>query len=158
MRAADSAQKLQRPSSAGLEFDVDLAQHTAVDVLPSGDAEAEPARDGMCEVRETRKGEWWQLHERSAAEVSIGCVTVVPPAERIGCHCPEELRHQMLRPAIVVSECLAMDTHMIGVEVHAPQLRLVGYARKCSLPGICLRLSRRVAFALQRYWRHVFRG
>ena len=42
-----AAQKLPRPSSAELEFDVELAQHTAVDVLPSGDAEAQPGRDGM---------------------------------------------------------------------------------------------------------------
>ena len=63
------------------------------------------------------------------------------------CHGPEELRHQMLRPANVVSECLAMDTRLISVEVLAPQVRLVGYAHVCSLRGICLRLSRGVAFA-----------
>ena len=44
-----AAQKLPRPSSAGLEFDVELAQHTAVDVLPSGDAEAEAG--GSCARR-----------------------------------------------------------------------------------------------------------
>ena len=56
---AASCEETARPISGGLEFDVELAQHTAVDVLPSGDAEAQPGRDGMCEVRETRKGEWW---------------------------------------------------------------------------------------------------
>ena len=111
----------------------------------------------MCQVRKTRKGEWWQLHGRSAAEVSTGCATVVPPAERVGCHGPEELRHQKLRPANAVSARLAMDTRMISVEVHEPQLRLFAYAHVCSLRGICLQLSRRVAFALQRHWRHVVR-
>ena len=70
---------------------------------------------------------------------------------------PEELWHQMLSPANVASECLAMDTRLISVEVLEPQLRLVGYAHVCSLRGICLRLSRRVAFALQWHWRHVVR-
>ena len=37
--------------SAGLEFDAELAQHTAVDVLPSGDAETKQGCDGMSEVR-----------------------------------------------------------------------------------------------------------
>ena len=50
-----------------------------------------------------------------------------------------------------------MDTRLIGVEVLEPQLRLFGCARVCSLRGICLRLSRRVAFALQWHWRHVVR-
>ena len=104
--------------TAGLEFDVELAQHTAVDVLPSGDAEAEPGRDGMCEVRETRQGEWWQVHGWSAAVVR--CAAVVPSAECVGRHEPEELRHQMLRPANVVSERLAMDTRLIGMEVLEP--------------------------------------
>ena len=75
------------------------------------------------------------------------CAAVVPSAECVGRHGPEELRHQMLRPANVVSERLAMDTRLIGVEVLEPQLRLVGCARVCSLRGICLRLSRRVASA-----------
>ena len=66
-------------------------------------------------------------------------------------------RHQLLRPANAVSECLAMDTRLKGVEVLEPQLRLVGYAHVCSLRGICLRLSRHVAFALQRHWRPVIR-
>ena len=48
---------------------------------------------------------------------------------------------------------LAMDSRMIGVEVHVPQLRLVGYAHVCSLREICLRLSGHVAFALQ-HWRN----
>ena len=43
--------------SGGLEFDVKLAQDTAVDVLPSGDAETKPGCDGMSEARKTRKGE-----------------------------------------------------------------------------------------------------
>ena len=43
--------------SGGIEFDVKLAQHTAVDVLPSGNAETRPGCDGMSEVRKTRKGE-----------------------------------------------------------------------------------------------------
>ena len=33
----------------------------------------------------------------------------MPPAECVGCHGPEELWHQMLRPASVVSERLAVD-------------------------------------------------
>ena len=77
-------------------------QHTAVDVLPSVDAETEPGREGMSEVRKTRKGEWWQVHGWSAAVVR--CAAVMPPAECVDCHGPEELRHQMLRPANVVSE------------------------------------------------------
>ena len=32
-------------------------------------------------LRLTRKGEWWQFHGRSAAEISIGCAAVMPPAE-----------------------------------------------------------------------------
>ena len=154
MRAA-SCEETARPMSSGLEFDVELAQHTAVDVLPSGDAEAEPAHGGMCEVRKTRKGEWWQLHGWSAAVVR--CAAVMPSAECVGRHGPEELWHQMLRPANVVSERLAMDTRLIGEEVLEPQLRLVGYAHVCSLRGICLRLNRRDAFALQRHWRPVIR-
>ena len=63
----------------------------------------------------------------------------------------------MLRPANVVSERLAVDTRLIGVEVLEPQLRLVGCARARSLRSISLRLRRRVAFALQRHWRHVVR-
>ena len=55
---AASCEETARPMSGGLEFDVELAQHTAVDVLPSGDAEAEPGRDSMCQVRKTRQGEW----------------------------------------------------------------------------------------------------
>ena len=125
-----------------------------VDVLPSEDAETEPGRD-VSEVRKTRKGEWWQFHGRSAAKVT--CAAVMPSAERVGRHGPEELRHQLLRPANVVSERLAMDTRLIGVEVLEPQLRLVGYAHVCSLRGICLRLSRRDALALQRHWRPVIR-
>ena len=70
-------------------------------MLPNGDAETELARDGMCEVRETRKGDWWQVHGRSAAVVT--CAAVVPSVECVGCHRPEELGHQMLRPADVVS-------------------------------------------------------
>ena len=50
-----------------------------------------------------------------------------------------------------------MDTRLIGVEFHEPQLRLVGYEHVRSLHGICLRLIGRVAFALQRHWRHVVR-
>ena len=100
-----------------------------------------------------RAAKWWQFHGRSAR--CIGCAAVMPPAERVGSHRPEELRHQMLRPANVVSECPAMDTRLMGVEVLEPQLRLVGYPHVCSLRGICLRLGRRVAFALQRHWRHV---
>ena len=71
-------------------------------MLPNGDVETEPARDGMREVRETRKGEWWQVHGRSAAEVR--CAAVKPSAECVACHGPEKLQHQMLRPANVVSE------------------------------------------------------
>ena len=56
-----------------------------------------------------------------------------------------------------MSVCLAMDTRIISVEFHEPMLRLVGYAHVCSLRGICLRLSRHVAFALQRHWRHAVR-
>ena len=152
-RELQALKKLPRPSSAGLEFDVELAQHTVVDVLLSGDAETEPGCDGMSEVRKTRKGEWWQVHGWSAAVVR--CAAVMPPAERVGCHGPEELRRQLLRPANVVSERLAVDTRLIGVEVLKPQLRLVGCAPVCSLRVLCLRLSRRVAFALQRHWRHV---
>ena len=63
------------------------SQHTAVDVQPSGDAETEPGRDGMSEVHKTGKGEWWQLHVRSAAEVM--CATVMPSAECVGCHGPK---------------------------------------------------------------------
>ena len=37
----------QSVSYAGLEFDAELAQHTAVDVLPSGDAETKQGCDGM---------------------------------------------------------------------------------------------------------------
>ena len=55
---AASCEETARPMSGGLEFDVNLAQHTAVDVLPSGDAETKPGCDGMSEVRKTRKGEW----------------------------------------------------------------------------------------------------
>ena len=44
--------------SGGLEFDVELMQHTAVDVLPRGDAETKPDCNGMSEVRKTSKGEW----------------------------------------------------------------------------------------------------
>ena len=50
--------KLLRPKSGGLEFDVELMQHTAVDVLPSEDAETKPGCNGMSEVRKTSKGEW----------------------------------------------------------------------------------------------------
>ena len=60
-----------------------------VDVLPSGDAETEPGRDGISEVRKTRKGEWWQVHGWSAAEVA--CAAVMPSPECVGCHGPEEL-------------------------------------------------------------------
>ena len=91
----------------------------------------------------------------SAAEVR--CAAVVPSAECVGRQGPEELRYQMLRPANVVSERLAVDTRWIGVEVLEPQLRLVGCARVRSLRVISLRLRRRVAFALQRHWRHVVR-
>ena len=35
-------ESVARLMSGGIEFDVKLAQHTAVDVLPSGDTEAEP--------------------------------------------------------------------------------------------------------------------
>ena len=88
--------------SGGLESDVELALHTAVDVLPIGDAETKPGCDGMSEVRKTRKGEWWQVHGRSAAKAT--CAAVMPSAECVRRHGPEELRHQMLRPANVVSE------------------------------------------------------
>ena len=44
--------------SCKLEFDVMLAQHTAVDVLPCGDAETKPGCNDMSEVRKTSKGEW----------------------------------------------------------------------------------------------------
>ena len=55
---AASCEETARPISGGLEFDVKLAQHTAVDVLPSGDAETKPGCDSMSEVRKTRMGEW----------------------------------------------------------------------------------------------------
>ena len=55
---AASCDKTARPMSGGLGFDVKLAQHTKVDVLPSGDAETKPSCDSMSEVRKTRKGEW----------------------------------------------------------------------------------------------------
>ena len=67
MIAAGCAETARVHSFSGLEFDVELAQHTAVDVLPSGDAETEPGRDGKSEVRKTRKGEWWQFCGRSAS-------------------------------------------------------------------------------------------
>ena len=54
---AASCEETARPMSGGLDFDVKLAQHTAVDVLPSGDAETKPRCDGMSEIRKTRKGE-----------------------------------------------------------------------------------------------------
>ena len=38
-------------------------------MLPSEDAETDPGRDGMCEVRETRKGELLQVHGWSVAVV-----------------------------------------------------------------------------------------
>ena len=66
---AASCEETARPISGGLEFDVKLAQHTAVDVLLSGDAETKQGCDGMSEVRG-----------------------------------PNELRHQILRPANVASE------------------------------------------------------
>ena len=50
--------KLLRPLSGGLEFDVELMQHMAVDVLQRGDAETKPGCNGMNEVRKTSKGEW----------------------------------------------------------------------------------------------------
>ena len=100
-------------------------------MLPSGGAETESGFDSTSQVRKTRKDEWWQLHGRSTS--CIGCASVVPPSESVGCHGPEELWHQMLRPRNVASECLAMDRRMIGVEVHEPQIRLVGYAHVCSL-------------------------
>ena len=137
-----------RALTAGLEFDVKLKQYTAVDWLSSVDAETELGRDGMSEVRK------WQIHGRFAAEVR--CAAVMPPAECVGRHGPEGFLHQMLRPANVVCKCLAMDTRVIGMEVHEPQRRLVGYVHVCSLRYICLRLSRH-AFALQRHWRHVVR-
>ena len=105
----------------------------------------------MSQVRKTRKGEWWQFRGRSAADVR--CAAVMPPAERVWRHGPEELGHQLLRLANAAGECLAMDTRITSVAVHEPQLRLVGYAYVCSLRGICLRLSRHLAFALQRHWR-----
>ena len=117
-------------------------------MLPSVDAETEHDPEGMSEVRKTRKGEWWQLHGRSAVEVR--CPAVLPFAECVGCHGTEELRH-----ANVVSECLAMDTRMTGVEVHEPQLRFVGYAAVCSLAGGSADMSR--VRALQRHWRRVVR-
>ena len=55
---AASCEETARPMSGGLEFDVKIAMHTAVDVLPSGDAETKPGCDSMSEVRKTRKGEW----------------------------------------------------------------------------------------------------
>ena len=61
---AASCEETARPMSDGLEFDVKLAQHTAVDVLPSGDAETEPGRDSMSQVRKTRKGGNGELGER----------------------------------------------------------------------------------------------
>ena len=89
MRAAGSEE-----AAASIPFWARIrCQARAADVLPSGDDETEPGRDGMCEVRETRKGERWQVH-----------AAVMPSAECVGCHGPEELRHQMLRPANVVSE------------------------------------------------------
>ena len=72
-------------------------------------------------------------------------------------HGPKKLRHQLLRPAKAVSMCLAMDTGMISVEDHEPQLLLVGYAHVCSLHKICLRLNGHDAFALQWHWRHIVR-
>ena len=106
----------------GFELDVELAQHTAADVLQSVGAETECGRDGMNEVHKTRKGEWWQLHGRSAAEVR--CAAVMPSAECVGCHGPEELGYQLLRSVNAANVCLAMDTPMVG----EPQLRLVGCA------------------------------
>ena len=53
-----AVKKLLRPKSGELEFDVELMQHTAVDVLPSGDAEKKPGCNGMSEVHKTSKGEW----------------------------------------------------------------------------------------------------
>ena len=55
---AATCDETARPMSGGLEFDVKLAQHTAVDVLPSGDVETKPGCDSMSEIRKTRKGEW----------------------------------------------------------------------------------------------------
>ena len=53
---AASCEETARPISGGLEFDVKLVQHTAVVVLPSGDAETKPGCDGMSENRKTAIG------------------------------------------------------------------------------------------------------
>ena len=55
---AANCEETARPMSGGIEFDVKLAQHTAVDVLPCGDAETKHGCDGTGEVRNTRKVEW----------------------------------------------------------------------------------------------------
>ena len=48
---AASCEETAVPMSGGLEFDIELAQHTVVDVLPTRDADTEPGRDSMCPVR-----------------------------------------------------------------------------------------------------------
>ena len=52
----------------------------------------------------------------------------MPRAERVKRLVPEEIRHQLVCPANAANICLAINTSMIGVEVHEPQRRLVGYA------------------------------
>ena len=125
-------------------------------MLPRGDAETEPGRDSVSQIRKTRKGEWWQFHGRSSAGVSIGCATVMHLRNVSGATGPKSSGTSCFARRSC-KLCLAMDKRRIGVKVHEPQLRLVGYAHVCSLRGICHRLSRHVAFALQRQWLHVVR-
>ena len=52
---AASCEETARPMSGGLEFDVELAQHTVIDGMLRLSL---AASDSMCHVRKTRKGEW----------------------------------------------------------------------------------------------------
>ena len=82
----------------------------------------------------------------------------MPSAECVRCHGPRRaLGTKCFAWRMLQASDLPWTPRLIGVEVLEPLLRLVGYAHVCSLRGICLRLSRRDAFALQRHWRPVIR-
>ena len=76
----------------GLEFDVQLAQHTAVDVLPSVDAETEPGCDGRFARRERANG--------GSSRDGLSRWSGAPPS----CHLRD----------------VSGATRLIGVEVHEP--------------------------------------
>ena len=94
---------------------------------------------------------WTVCRRRQVRRCYVTCGTCLAPRPR-----------RARAPAATPSECCRRvschgHAHLQAWQSTNHSLASIGYACVCSLRGICLRLSRHLAFALQRHWRQEVR-